>query len=405
VFGRPIQQISLDDVDRFISLRLEESQRLEYKQTLVDGLKMVRSIAGMANADGGIIIVGVGTKGTKPVNFDAIPSMPDVEDTILNWVSAHLRPRPRVDIRQFPKVGVPDRSYVLIRVPWTESVPCEVIRWTDGEPLIPIRIGSDNRRASVSEIARLMARRLSPTQERDLIEGVLRMLPLTEFSVRESQSRFPTFHFRFVPLTEQIFIDMTSEADFEIAEAARFFGPFVSFADNALVREKLFGERTEPKLLGAKYGQGSIEFTRTNSGGERTIATSIKILASGGLYVSGLLGTDAVLFHRLISYALGSLRLAKWLLERGLHHGKAFLRFGLLNVGRRNLDLGLGQRVSIQLDGDCVIEKTTTYDELTDAVLLTTEVGRRSLREFQIAVSDQRLKELVLSLADLTELT
>src|SRR6266571_6071500 len=226
---------------------LDESQRLEYKETLVDGLKLARSIASMVNADGGVIIIGVGTEGTKPVRFAGIPSTPSVEDTILNLVSAHLRPRPRVDVRQLPKTGDVGFSYIIVRVLWTENTPCEVIRWTDGEPLIPIRIGSDTRRASVSEITSLMARRLSPKQEGEIVEAVVRAFPLTDFTGPDSEIRFPIIHFTMVPLTERFSMDMTSEADFKIAEAARFFGPFVSIPD---IRETLFGVRAPPKLLG-----------------------------------------------------------------------------------------------------------------------------------------------------------
>ena len=383
-------------------MQLDESQRLEYKETLVDGVKLVRSIASMVNADGGVIIIGVGTEGTKPVRFVGIPSTPNVEDTILNLVSAHLRPRPRVDVRQFAKTGSVGSSYVFVRVPWTENTPCEVIRWTDGEPLIPIRIGSDTRRASVSEITSLMRRRLSPKQEREIVEEVVRAFPLTDFAGPDSQIRFPIIHFTMVALTERFSMDMTSEADFEIAEAARFFGPFVSAAD---IRERLFGVRASPKLLGATYGQGSIEFRRDDSRGERTVATSLKITSSGGLYIAGLLGTDNVLLDRLLAYLLGSLRFTKWFLDRGFHHGKVFLRVYLANVGRRNLDMGFDRSFPIQLDKGCTIEKTMDYDELASPDLLTTDIARRSLREFQIAVPDERIKELVSSLENLKELT
>jgi hypothetical protein len=405
VFGKPVQQISPEELDRFLALRLDEGQRLEYKQTLVDGLKLARSIAAMANADGGVIIIGVGTKGIKPVSFAGIPSTPNVEDTILNLVSAHLRPRPRVEVRQLPKVGVADTSYLVIRVPWTENTPCEVIRWSDGEPLIPIRMGSDTRRASVSEITSLMARRLSPTQESDLVERVLLTFPLLEFNASDSHTRLPAFHFRLVPLTERFAIEMTSETDFEIAEAARFFGPFVSVPDDASVRERLFGIRTEPRLVGATYGQGSIEFARTDASRERMVATTIRITSSGGLYVAGLLGTDVVLFRRVLAYALGSVKFAKWLLGRGFHHGRVFLRVDLTNVDRRSLDFGVGRPASIQLDRGCTIERTKDYDELADPALLTTEIARRALREFQLAVPDQRIEELVSSLEELEELT
>ena len=405
LFGKSLEQVSPEELDRFLAQRVDEGQRVEYKQTLVDGLKLARSISALANAEGGLIVFGVGTRGTKPTSFAGMTTSPSVEDTILNWVSAHLRPRPRLEVRQIPKLNEVDKSYLLVRVPWSDNTPCEVVRWSDGEPLIPIRIGSDIRRASASEIAVLMGRRLSPEKERDLVDSTIRGFPFIDLKPPGSQSQVPTFHFFFVPLADRTLIEMTREADFEIAEAAQFFGPFIEIAHDAFIRKRLFGVRTEPTIPGARYAQDAVELRQADYEHEPPRATCVKVSSTGGIYVGGLLGTDVVLFHRLIGYVLGSIHLAKWLLDKGAHFGKVFVRVNLLDVGNRVLDFGFGRSATIQVDGGCRVDRSTTYERLEEPVLVSTEISRRLLREFQIAVSDERLRGFITPYENQPQLT
>ena len=134
-------------------------------------------------------------------------------------------------------------------------------------------------------------------------------------------------------------------------------------------------------------------------------ATCVKVTSTGGSYIGGLLGTDVVAFHRLIGYAMGSLKLAKWLLDKGSHHGKSFFRIILLDVGNRVLDFGFGKPPTIQLDGGCSIEKTASYEQLENHSLMVTEISRRFLREFQIQLTDEQIGEFVSSYEGIRELT
>lgn len=64
-FGKPLKEVSYQDVLDFCATKTKENEVLDYKEDFPT--KLQKTIAAFANTYGGIIIIGVGEKDGFPV--------------------------------------------------------------------------------------------------------------------------------------------------------------------------------------------------------------------------------------------------------------------------------------------------------------------------------------------------
>lgn len=152
----PYDKITFDQIKAFCSLKIHESTRVAYKKELVKE-KILRTIAAMANTDGGIIIVGVpeekeqGGQRSIPGNPEGVQAK-NARQTIVNWCYAFLQPVYCPEIKEIP-VGDSSKAVVFIRINRDEvpSIPVSVL-----EQGIFIRVDEGDRIADLTHIRMLI---------------------------------------------------------------------------------------------------------------------------------------------------------------------------------------------------------------------------------------------------------
>lgn len=158
IFSSPLSDIKLEDVTSFLALKEPEGLRLEYKEMLPENKNLAKSVAAMANAEGGIIIVGVMTDSqNRPKQVVGVPLEDGLMDRVANICAARVRPVLVPEVRILEREGSPDRL-LLIRVPFSNNAPHYLPDY-DGEPLIPIRADARIGRADVPTVEALLQRR------------------------------------------------------------------------------------------------------------------------------------------------------------------------------------------------------------------------------------------------------
>jgi hypothetical protein len=137
IFGKPTRDIVLQDVIDFFKVRQEETSTLEFKSGNVSLEDLYKSVSGLLNAEGGLLIVGspteqqedkVDKKQKHVVKFamgDLVPTTNfKTRESITQKLGTHIIPPPTgFDIVQF-KLG--DGYIYLIEVPQSLNPPHQV---------------------------------------------------------------------------------------------------------------------------------------------------------------------------------------------------------------------------------------------------------------------------------------
>ena len=129
-----------------------ESAKVECKAILNrdDVVGWLKTIAGFANATGGVFYIGVEDKTNKLIGFDRKSA--DVERNYFNnHVNEQLTPRPQMTISFLP-YKVREKERFVIRVSVRESVIKPVILKHDGIPSIYVRRDGFTNGATYEEI-------------------------------------------------------------------------------------------------------------------------------------------------------------------------------------------------------------------------------------------------------------
>ena len=115
---KPLAGWSLDDVKAIIDERVPEGQRLEYKEVLgldreKDRAEVAKDVSGLANAQGGLIIVGVSEDQSDEPRPEAIAPVPRAgqQTRIEDILDSAVQPRLDYEIRG---LDVDDDGLVLL---------------------------------------------------------------------------------------------------------------------------------------------------------------------------------------------------------------------------------------------------------------------------------------------------
>lgn len=112
----------VEDVQRLIDGKIEESVALEYKSRL-DNKKVARSVCALANSQGGTIVYGVEEKDKIPVAITWVEGI-GVEERIQNIIRTSIQPKPNaVEIKRIEKQGDSSRAVYVVNVPLSSDAP------------------------------------------------------------------------------------------------------------------------------------------------------------------------------------------------------------------------------------------------------------------------------------------
>jgi len=129
-----------------------ESRKFERKSILNrdDVVGWLKTIAGMANADGGEFFIGVEDKTNKLIGFDRIHA-DNERNYFNNQVNEHLIPRPDMSI-SFLKYNIKEKERFIIRVHINSSRIKPVVLKYKGIPAIYMRRDGFTNGATYEEI-------------------------------------------------------------------------------------------------------------------------------------------------------------------------------------------------------------------------------------------------------------
>lgn len=162
--GKPLSEVTYEDLVGFLELRRAEGEDLDYKQEWHD--KYVRTICAMANTAGGDLLVGVGerrdgaTKTNRPDPGDVpgIEKKPtDLAQSVAAKVRARTRPSLAPEVETINVEGKPGRVVLAIRVAESTEAPHEVR--LGPSPEIPVRRRDNTESAGIDDVERLLRRR------------------------------------------------------------------------------------------------------------------------------------------------------------------------------------------------------------------------------------------------------
>lgn len=136
-FDKPLEDLSIDDLERLRDEKIEESLFLEYKSQWSSG-QIAKSIAGFANTEGGTLVVGMTTTGRTPVELVGLEHSGDIGESLDQVVRSSIAPRPAFHFRV-----VQNRA----------GKPClvvEIPRATNGRPYLVTTTGQVMRRTQTA---------------------------------------------------------------------------------------------------------------------------------------------------------------------------------------------------------------------------------------------------------------
>lgn len=121
IFYDKLSDLSYQDVKGFLDQKIAESVYLDYKADIGDGKDIPKDVAAMANAQGGVLIIGVKTIGEdkgpgRPDETVGVPDPDRIKDIITKKCSMVLKP---VLIPEMWQYQIPDTEnfIVLARIP------------------------------------------------------------------------------------------------------------------------------------------------------------------------------------------------------------------------------------------------------------------------------------------------
>ncbi len=148
--------IDYGTIQKFCDQKIPEGQKIEYKASFPEGIKLERSICALGNTLGGIIFIGV--KADKKTNIPkAVPGITleeGLEEKIINKCLSWINPPliPEVKVCAFDS---DNKAVIFIRVPKSIHAPHEIMRKNE----ILIRVHNRIAPANLNTIEQLLERR------------------------------------------------------------------------------------------------------------------------------------------------------------------------------------------------------------------------------------------------------
>ena len=127
IYDKNINNIELEDINNLITEKVPEDKFLEYKGQLDNGEKdkILKTVCGFANADGGLFIYGLKEENGDPKEITGVSlkgkSWDDKKLQIQNWIDGSIEPRLNVEMNMHNLDE--DKVVILIKVPKSWNPP------------------------------------------------------------------------------------------------------------------------------------------------------------------------------------------------------------------------------------------------------------------------------------------
>ena len=150
IFGKPLNDVTTDDVKLFCKSQIKEGVNLDYKKDLSSAKSIVKAIASFANTRGGWILVGVeDNKDDKPV----IPAAGiDFQDhltlTVTNMVLSHIW-TPIIPVYRVCPPDKNNKTFLIMYVPESHEAP----HWLFNKKELYIRVADRSSSGTWEELA------------------------------------------------------------------------------------------------------------------------------------------------------------------------------------------------------------------------------------------------------------
>lgn len=93
IFGKPIKDITLADLQELVDEKAQENIRLEFKEQAVSRDDFLKKISGFGNTNGGYLIIGMAEgKNHTAREVVGVPQQPSIEAQVTAWCTQHLYP-------------------------------------------------------------------------------------------------------------------------------------------------------------------------------------------------------------------------------------------------------------------------------------------------------------------------
>ncbi|MBT9139021.1 MAG: hypothetical protein DDT31_01601 [Syntrophomonadaceae bacterium] len=175
-------EITFRDIEFFCSLKIPENSRLEYKSytnpntSKEDYRNIIKTIAAMANTDGGLIIVGVPEEkesgGARSIPGDpvGIPKDKQLKQTITNLCRSNLQPAFCPEILELDTSENSKESVFLIRVQMDKIPHLPIYHLSDNK--VYVRFDEQNRPASREQLQLLFINSVNSEHKAQELFGV-----------------------------------------------------------------------------------------------------------------------------------------------------------------------------------------------------------------------------------------
>ena len=204
IFGKKINQITLDDFRDFFSIEREESSKVEFKSGEVEIEDIYREVCAFLNSEGGILLIG--TPREKKVvitkkNFkrvcvgELVPSMYRNKGWIIQKIAANISPYPsNIEIHE---ILTPTGNYFILDIPQSTTPPHQCLN----EGKYYIRLEEEAKPASHGIVQSLFFTRQKPKINVKIKIGSDKDRPKNENEILISvvnESEIPTDNFSFL---------------------------------------------------------------------------------------------------------------------------------------------------------------------------------------------------------------
>lgn len=234
-----LTNITYDTIQKFCDQKIPEGQKIEYKASFPEGIKLERSICALGNTLGGIMLIGVEAdkKTNTPETIPGITLKEGLEEKIINKCLSWINPPlvPEVKVCAFDS---DNKAVIFIRVPKSIHAPHEIIRRNE----ILVRVHNRITKANLNTIEQLLERRDQQLQG-DISQHLLYMYKHVDTNEFEFQSVI------LIPkLGLQSHLTFTKTLDNELREATKdihFWNEIKPYPHKV----ELLGKGTDGKIM------------------------------------------------------------------------------------------------------------------------------------------------------------
>lgn len=152
-------KVDFKEVKSFCDQQISEGLRVEYKRDFPKNEDVAKSICAFANAEGGIILIGVEANkdSNVPIDIPGIRMEKGLEEKVSSICLSHILPRIMPEIKLCPFNLADDRQRAVLFVRISQSFTPPHYVWQTREILV--RVNCENVRADLQTIEDLFERR------------------------------------------------------------------------------------------------------------------------------------------------------------------------------------------------------------------------------------------------------